>query len=190
MTIENLAADTDTFTSNVYLIDEKTLIDAGSGESIVNAVPDDLSFVVITHSHDDHIDNLEAIIEMTNATVFAYNPDALPVDANRITDGDSLRLGPHQFSIYHTPGHKDDSICLYRKDHKQLFSGDLIFPDGSFGRTDLDEGDRDTLIESIERITALDVAELYPGHDEPTTIEVNEQIEQSLAEARKHEPKY
>jgi len=81
-------------------------------------------------------------------------------------------------------------VCLYSPDEQILFSGDLIFPGGSFGRTDLDQGDRDTLIGSIERIVDLDVAAMYPGHDEPVADAVDEQIRQSLTAARKHEPKY
>lgn len=190
MAVENLAEGSDEFTSNVYLIDDMILVDAGSDPSIIEKVPDDLSFVLITHSHDDHIDNLEAVVEKTDATVFAYEPDNLAVDANHVTDGDSLRLGDYLFGIYHTPGHKDDSICLYRRDTQQLFSGDLIFTEGSFGRTDLDEGDRDQLIESIERITELNVDELYPGHEQPTTSNITQQIQQSLENAKKREPKY
>lgn len=190
MTVQNLGTDREEFTSNVFLIDGTVLIDAGNDPGIIEDVPADLSFIVITHSHYDHINNLEAIVDKTDATVFALEPSNLPVDANPLTDGDQLRLGDHVFSILNTPGHKDDSICLYRKDEKQLFAGDLIFPDGSFGRTDLEEGDRDRLIDSIERVTDLDVEELYPGHDAPTTENVNAQIEKSLENASKREPKY
>ena len=43
-----------------------------------------------------------------------------------------------------------------------LFAGDLVFANGSFGRTDLAEGDRETLIESIEYVREVVDEERIP----------------------------
>lgn len=195
MNIQNLADSAEEFTSNAFLVDEDTIIDAGADEGILEQLEDRvIDRVVITHTHWDHIENLETIVEWFDPVVHAFEPDNLPdaIDAEKLADGDTIALGKADtpFIVAHTPGHKNDHICLYSPEEKVLFSGDLIFPGGSFGRTDLDEGDRDTLIESIDRISGLDVQAMYAGHDEPTTEDVNEQIAQSLEEARKKEPKY
>ncbi len=195
MQIENLAADADEFTCNVYLVDNTALVDTGADDIVLEKLGDhdrDIETVVITHSHWDHIEHLEAIVDWYDPDVYAFEPDNLPVDAEKLADGDTVTLGAMDtvFVTAHTPGHKNDHICLYSPDEKILFSGDLVFPGGAFGRTDLDEGDRDTLIDSIERITDLDVQELYAGHGESTDENVNAQIEGSLKEARRKEPKY
>lgn len=193
MEVQNLSTAADEFTSNVFLVDNTTLVDTGADDAIIDELADAaIDTVVITHSHWDHIENLEQVVNMFDPDVYAYEPDNLPVDATQLTQNDTVTLGEDdtEFTVFHTPGHKDDSICLYNGDTGILFSGDLIFPEGEFGRTDLDEGDRDALIESIDAIAALDVQELYAGHGPVTTTNVNEQINHSLEEAQKRESKY
>ena len=84
-------------------------------------------------------------------------PDTILHDGDRIG---SLR-------VIHTPGHTPGGICLYDPEAKLLFSGDTVFTGGSFGRYDFPGGDRKALGASIERLAALDVEGLYPGHGEP-----------------------
>ncbi len=193
MEIVNLASDAAGFTGNVWLLSnsENVLVDAGTGESW-DAIKelDAVDRVVITHSHYDHVDNLPRIVDMFSPEVYAFEPGNLPVnDVNRIRDGEKLELCGVSFTVFHTPGHRDDSVCLYSEESGVLFTGDLVFPDGGFGRTDLDQGDRDALIESIESVAELDVGEMYSGHGKPVR-DVDSDIERSLAEARKREPKY
>lgn len=191
MNITNLADGADSFTSNAFLVNDTVLIDTGADAVVLEALEDKgVETVIITHSHWDHVENLPIIVNRFDPTVYAFNPANLPVEAEPLNDGETLELDGVTFEVYHTPGHKDDSICLYNVEEQVLFSGDLLFPGGSFGRTDLDEGDRDLLSESIERIAELDVAAMYAGHDAPTTEQVNEQIRESLTDAKKHEAKY
>jgi glyoxylase-like metal-dependent hydrolase (beta-lactamase superfamily II) len=188
MDIDNLAADADTFTSNAYLVDDTALVDAGAAPTIVSQLEHvDLETVVITHSHHDHVENLPQIVSMHDPAVYAYNPANISVSAEQIADGDTIGLAGYTFQVFHTPGHKHDSICLYNEAEKILFSGDLVFPNGWRGRTDLPGSHHEDLVASIERITRLDVDALYAGHDPPATTAVNEQIQDALAHARRHE---
>ena len=84
-------------------------------------------------------------------------PDTVLSDGDRIGD---LR-------VIHTPGHTPGGICLYEPEEKLLFSGDTVFTGGSFGRYDFPGGDRTVLAASLERLGALEVEGLYPGHGEP-----------------------
>ncbi len=194
MKIQNLAEDTEDFTGNVWLIEnseQKILVDASEGdvwEKIREL--DKIDKIVVTHSHHDHVKNLAKIIEDFNPEIFAYEPENLPVDAEKFSEGEKIELAELEFEIFHTPGHRDDSVCLYSPEEKILFTGDLIFPDGSFGRTDLAEGDRDRLIDSIQKISELDVESFYPGHDGAVTEEANRWIKKSLENAEKRESKY
>ena len=193
MKVRNLSENSDDFTGNVWLAegDYNSLIDAGTGECWQEISElDSVEKVILTHSHYDHVDNLPKIDDRYNPEIFAFEPDNLPLPAEQLSEGEEINVSGFTFRVIHTPGHKDDSICLYSEEEKILFSGDLIFPGGSFGRTDLAEGDRDQLIKSIEKISELEVEEMYCGHDSATTENVKEQIKESLSAAKKKEPKY
>lgn len=193
MKISNITENTEDFTGNVWLLEngEKVLIDAGTGDSWSKIQGlESVDKVVITHSHYDHVDSLPKIADSWNPKIYAYEPGNLPVESQELDENKTLELAGVSFRILHTPGHRDDSICLYSEKKKLLFTGDLIFPEGGFGRTDLEEGDRDLLIESIEKIEGLDVEEFYPGHDGAVTENSNKQIQRSLENAKKREPKY
>lgn len=191
MQVENLARNAEQFTSNAFLVNGVALIDVGSDPVVLDALGDrDLEQVVITHTHHDHIGNLEQVVELYHPEVYAYEPDNVPVDAERLGEGDEIELGGVVFDVMHTPGHRHDHIVLYSPGERVLFAGDLLFPGGSFGRTDLEQGNREALITSIRRVAGHDVTAMYCGHDAPATERVNEQISRSLANAEEREPKY
>lgn len=193
MKVSNLSKNADDFTGNIWYLEnsEDVLIDAGTGDSWQSVKNlEKIDKVVVTHSHHDHVENLAKIVEMFGPEVYAYEPENLDVEAEEIRDGDQVRICGELFEVIHTPGHRDDSICLYSPESGKLFTGDLLFPDGGFGRTDLDEGDREKLIESIENISRLQVDSFYPGHGESVVEEAESSIEKSLQEARRREPKY
>jgi hydroxyacylglutathione hydrolase len=193
MEISNLAEKTEGFTGNVWFLsgEENVLIDTGTGDSWQNIQElESVDKVVVTHSHYDHADNLPKVLDKFDPKIYSFEPESLPVESEQLDEGDSIELSGLKFEVIHTPGHKDDSICLYSPEEKILFAGDLLFPKGGFGRTDLEEGDRDLLIESVEKITELDVEEMYCGHDPATTENVNEQIQKSLEAAKRRNSKY
>ncbi|MGH0185696.1 UNVERIFIED_CONTAM: hypothetical protein FKN15_018713 [Acipenser sinensis] len=47
-----------------------------------------------------------------------------------LQEGDVINLGDKQLTVMHMPGHSRGSICLHDKEHKMLFSGDVVY-DGS-----------------------------------------------------------
>lgn len=169
--ISNLAAGVQAFTSNAFLVDgERTvLVDAGANFDAVGAIRErtnGLDAIVLTHTHPDHIENVSAVREAFGVDVWGFDPDHELVD-HAIEDEERVRLGDHEYSALHTPGHKDDHLCFYAAEPRILFAGDLIFQNGSFGRTDLAEGDRETLIRSIDRVretVSEELAALHPGH--------------------------
>ncbi|MFT4867966.1 MAG: hydroxyacylglutathione hydrolase [Candidatus Nanohaloarchaea archaeon] len=193
MQIRNLSEKTEDFTGNIWLMQngETVLIDVGRGDSW-QAIQEleEVDKVVITHSHYDHVDNLPKVEDAYHPEIYAFDPENLTVKAEKLKEGEEIVLCGTSLQVFHTPGHKDDSICLYSRKDKILFTGDLVFPEGGFGRTDLEEGDRDQLIDSIEKLVDLEVNEMYCGHEPATKEDVEEQIENSLQEAKKRKPKY
>jgi len=193
MDVKNISEGCEDFTGNVWLLEnnEKVLVDVGQGDSW-NEIKkiDEVDKVVITHSHSDHVENLKNVQDKFNPKVYALEPSNLQFEATELDEGQKIELCGLYFEIIHTPGHKNDSICLYNPENNILFTGDLIFPEGGFGRTDLTEGDREQLIKSIKKIIELDVERFYPGHEDAVTQKADHWISKSLENAAKREPKY
>ena len=200
MTIFNLAADTDVFTSNAYLAVEghPTLVDPGAVPGTVDAIRERVSTldaVVLTHQHDDHIEQLDSVVAAFDPAVYAYADHPLRTVA--IEDGESIQIGAEAFTAVHTPGHADDHVAFVSE--TTLFSGDLVvyddaaFTGGSFGRTDGPGQSRSTLIESIDRLLArlpASVENLYAGHGDPFRGNVRSIVTRALERAERREPKY
>jgi hydroxyacylglutathione hydrolase len=105
-----------------------------------------------------------------------------------LTEG-TLNLGTDEkrisLEIFLTPGHSPGSISIYWPDKKVLITGDLIFY-GGVGRTDFPGGSITTLKQSIERLSALDVEFLLPGHSTElgSVVEGRDKVERNLSAIR------
>jgi len=188
---ENLAAGVQAFTSNAFLVDgdRTVLVDPGANFDVVGKLRErdaDLDAVVVTHTHPDHVGNLEDVTDAFGVDAWGFDASEDGVD-HEFADGDTVTVGDHDYEVLHTPGHEPNHVCLYSRAASVLFSADLVFAAGSFGRTDLAGGDRRTLVESIERV--LDVVEgdldvMYPGHGPSVTRDAAQNLELAARAAR------
>ncbi len=200
MDVHNVTADAEEFTCNAYLAlgAEPTLVDAGAMagvEDVVGEYTDDLSKVVVTHQHDDHVDQLSAVVEAFDADCYAYADH--PARTHELTDGDTVDIGDEACDVVYTPGHGDDHVAFVGD--ASLFSGDVVVHDdgafdyGSFGRTDYPGMSRERLIESIRDLLERmpeGVEHMYAGHGSEFHGDVRDVVETALGRAEKREPKY
>lgn len=195
MEILNLAEDAEEFTANVYLMGD-ILVDTGTNREIEEKLDslEAVGCVLMTHTHYDHLDLLQKLVEDHDPEIYCFDSSRLDVESDKIReleDGEGFEACGKNFRAFHTPGHIDDHLCFYMTEEKVLFSGDLIFAEGGFGRTDLEEGDRELLIESIRKIIReTDPERVYCGHDTPILKNVSDSLERSVENAEKREPKY
>ena len=76
------------------------------------------------------------------------------------------------FRIIETPGHTPGSICLYSRENKVAFVGDLVFKGGEIGRYDFSYSDRRKLNQSIKKVLIAFPEDtiLYSGHGEEALV--------------------
>jgi len=97
-----------------------------------------------------------------------------PVDIEkigRLAAGDVIDLGNRQLEVLHTPGHTNDSLVLFDRENRSLFSGDTFYPDslfafmeGEWGQSDLPVYEK-TMQKLAELVSGLDY--VYPCHAKP-----------------------
>lgn len=167
--------------SNSYIFGT-VLVDAGAMPMTVRPYKDEIDTIVLTHCHFDHTAYVKEIAHMCKAKVAIHT-----IDAGGLVDDTrslSLHFGARSpgvvpdvvlgegdtiggLTVLHTPGHTPGSICLFSEREGVLISGDTVFSDGCFGRYDFPGGSRMELRRSLDRLSLLEVAGLYPGHGEP-----------------------
>lgn len=193
--------------SRIYLIEaDETLILIDSGfpwsakhvfqyiETIGRNIRE-ISHVLMTHSHPDHISGAPKLLKSTDVSIVAHHKDTkkhrngepflsymgifgmlklpvpflefTPVDILIEVDG-QLPL-PVDIEAIHTPGHTPGSVCYLMKNNGVLFSGDTLFSNGTgLGRSlPLPGSSRTDYQDSVQRLAALEFDVLCGGHGRP-----------------------
>ncbi len=122
-----------------------------------------VKFAVATHNHFDHTSTLQELAQKLEAKVVAHRNSPIVHDVS-VDNGDILQIGSKEVKVFYTPGHTEDSICLY--DRENVFTGDTLFI-GNCGRTDLPGGSPEKMFRSLHQVI-LNLppgTRVYPGHD-------------------------
>ena len=94
----------------------------------------------------------------------------LPPLGTSLLDGSEVMFGETTLKVLTTPGHSHGCICFHSEKDHILFSGDTLFC-GSCGRTDLEGGNYESLMQSLKKLANLpDDTKVFCGHGPSTTI--------------------
>jgi len=111
-----------------------------------------------------HLDDPEGVALWPDRDEYYRDPNKGKI----VFTGDlTLRVGDHTFHCLHTPGHTPGQIAVHVPEEATVFTGDTIF---SQCQTWLMTSNVDQWISSLDRIRALDVEHVVPGHGPVTTL--------------------
>ncbi|MDK4294512.1 MBL fold metallo-hydrolase [Corynebacterium accolens] len=169
--------------NNCYLLtagDQGLLVDAADDASAIldmaREAGVDITAVLTTHRHWDHVRALGEVLQATNAKHYASFIDspAIPEDVDvELREGDSIEFAGMKLPIIILRGHTPGGVALVATVDgvTNLFVGDSVFP-GGLGRT-TSEGDFVRLYKDVTKRVFEefpDNAIIRPGHGKPTTL--------------------
>ncbi|MDE5855415.1 MAG: MBL fold metallo-hydrolase [Anaeroplasmataceae bacterium] len=181
------------FATNTYIISNLgkcVIVDPGLDfENTAAKIKEkyEVEAILLTHGHMDHIDGIRyfnvpiyiheletQFLEDPSLSLYRMFGSKIPFQRESlkivsVKDGMELNLIGYTFKVMHTPGHTRGSVVYSYKD--KLLSGDTLFH-MSMGRTDFPTGDSKCMRDSLKKIIEAfpDSTDVYPGHDEKTTI--------------------
>ncbi|MCK5663280.1 MAG: MBL fold metallo-hydrolase [Thiotrichaceae bacterium] len=120
--------------------------------------------ILLTHTHDDHINGLNEILRISHAQVHLLQGEIWDSNVESILheDGDIIQLGQTQIEVWHTPGHTPGSACYYLEGN--IITGDTLFV-LACGRCDLQGGNLEQMYHSLKKLGTLPPETvIYPGH--------------------------
>ncbi len=172
------------YVTTAYWVDG-LMIDTGCAftiEELVKALNGlQVTTIVNTHSHEDHIAANSVLQDKYGAQILAHE-EALPFLAKpslkplrpyqRIMWGypppskgiavpAALETKHYRFEVIHTPGHSSDHICLFEPRQGWLFTGDAYV--GGFDRSLRADYNIWQIIDSLKRLVSLEPKVLFPG---------------------------
>jgi hydroxyacylglutathione hydrolase len=212
--------DIDRFVFSYILAGETiTLIDtgvAGGEEAIFKYVrsigrkPSEISLIILTHSHPDHIGAARAVQQMTGCTIMAHPAERAWIEdvdlQNRerpVPGFSSLVGGPvqldheiaegdvidpdgteeYEIQVFHTPGHSPGSVSLLLPRERALFCGDVVPVEGDLPVYD-DARESVRSVRRLRGVTGINV--LLSAWDEPREgALVYEKMDRALAYLQK-----
>lgn len=132
------------------------VVDPGDAAPVLawlEAHPDwQLSDILVTHHHYDHVDGIARLKARTGTRVTGPAKEQIPGRDLALVEGGVVEVLGHDFKVFEVPGHTLGHIAYFQPEQHWLFCGDTLFAAGC-GR--LFEGSPEQMYDSLERLAAL-----------------------------------
>lgn len=154
-----------------YNRNDVLVVDPGDSSSVLSALKQrdlNLTTILITHHHWDHIGGTAKLKKKTGCKVISGDSRRIPGIDQATRDKQILEFGNSGIEVITTPGHTSTSVCYYvqpssANENGILWTGDTLFV-GGCGR--LFECNAQSMWESLQKLTSLpDSTLVYCGHD-------------------------
>ena len=145
---------------------ECAVVDPGDAEPVLSALRQkelELSCILLTHHHADHIGGVQRLVSECGAFVAGPHDPRIPAQDRRLGEGDTVELPALglAFEVIEVPGHTSTHIAYYG--HGCLFCGDTLF---SVGCGRLFEGTPEQMQASLDKLAALPAAtQVFCAHE-------------------------
>ncbi|WXL27580.1 hydroxyacylglutathione hydrolase [Ectopseudomonas mendocina] len=167
--IDALPAFNDNYIWLLQAIDARrcAVVDPGDAAPVLAWLKDNpgwqLTDILITHHHHDHVGGVEQLKSVTGARVAGPAKEKIPGRDLALDDGDSIEVLGVRFNILAVPGHTLGHIAYVQPEQHWLFCGDTLFAAGC-GR--LFEGTPEQMHTSLQRFAALpEQTHVYCTHE-------------------------
>ena len=160
MNLLPLPAFTDNYIWMLHDDRQAVVVDPGDATPVMQVLQHlrlQLTAILVTHHHADHVGGVDSLRNATGARVYGPASERIPqpadaLSARDVVDKDTLGL---RFEVIDVPGHTAGHIAFYCADmdgKPLLFCGDTLFS-GGCGR--LFEGTPAQMLDSLDQLAAL-----------------------------------
>jgi glyoxylase-like metal-dependent hydrolase (beta-lactamase superfamily II) len=125
----------------------------------------EVSRILLTHHHHDHISGAEDLRRRTGAPIVAHplTADQIPFTVDeRIDGGTQIETDAGAWQVLHTPGHAQGHLCLLRDDG-YLVAGDMVAGVGTI-LLQPPEGNLSDYLASLQQLIDTGAHTLLPAH--------------------------
>jgi glyoxylase-like metal-dependent hydrolase (beta-lactamase superfamily II)/8-oxo-dGTP pyrophosphatase MutT (NUDIX family) len=142
-------------------VDDDEYLDA------LRAFARDVSAILVTHRHEDHVGGIATLAKEYGCPVRAFGSEpAGGVDVVPMNEGDRIDVGGGSLLALYAPGHASDHLNFLLEGTKSLIAGDNVLGEGTAVIAPPD-GDMRAYMETLHRLLDLDLERIYPGHFRP-----------------------
>jgi len=147
-------------------------------EAVLDAVRgEEVSHILITHTHIDHSPATPALKAATGARVYGFGPHGTRPGGPRVEEGADYDFAPDEtigdgdvvagagwtFEAVHTPGHTSNHLCFALEEERTLFTGDHVMG-WSTSVISPPDGDMTAYMASLRKLLGRDDALYRPTH--------------------------